>query len=78
MRWFCVAFGTLVVVSTALSRAGSPMGDSAVKSAPIVAASIPTGSTPAFSFGLADLSNSPRMNQRRRGAGWRYSWAFRS
>lgn len=63
MRWFCVSFATLVVVSTALSRAGSPLGEGSAELHTAPALIIPIEATAALSFDVADVSSGRRINQ---------------
>jgi hypothetical protein len=60
MRWFCVAFGTLVVVSTALSHAGSPVSEGSADIAGSSASSVPTLAGAGLTFDVAEAS---RLNQ---------------
>lgn len=64
MRWFCVAFGTIVVVSTALSHAGAASGDAVVVS-PFTATT--NEATPAFTFDFAEMTSVHHVG---RGAAW--------
>jgi hypothetical protein len=66
MRWFCVAFATLVVVSTALSRAGSSAGNAAASGPPPVAI-IPAEPESPLAFDVAEISEAHRLD---RNAAW--------
>jgi hypothetical protein len=67
MRWFCVAFGTIVVVSTALSRAGAPSGDASIATLPASAAILPSASEATLAFDVTEISSARRLNH---GAAW--------
>lgn len=78
MRWFCASFMTLVVVSTALSRAGdAPSADAPLSAVAVDAAqanlafdmaeiSTPRRPNPGIAWGAALLLGVPFLARRRR------------
>jgi hypothetical protein len=62
MRWFCVAFGTLVVVSTALSRAGSPAVDNAVEPSTMSQPVVPSATNATLALDVTAFGDARRLN----------------
>jgi len=67
MRWFCVAFGTIVVVSTALSHAGAASGDPVVASPLAATAIVSVESNRALALDIAEMSSAHHIDH---GAAW--------